>query len=65
MKTDEALFPFGIMNCICCLTFNIAFLVIGIVLFYGNTSQFGEVIKQETSEWSTSAITDLTAVSSG
>ncbi len=38
MKTEEVLFPFGIMNCICCLTFNIAFLVIGIVLFYGSTS---------------------------
>ena len=61
----DALFPFAIVNLVCCLTFNIAFLVVGIVLYLGSTSQYGEVIKQETNEWSRGPIVDITAVGSG
>lgn len=61
----DGLFPFAVVNLACCLTFNIAFLVIGIVLYRGSTSQFGEVIKQETTEWSRGPIVDITSVASG
>ena len=47
-SSSKTFFPYAVANCVCLLTFNIAFLVIGIVLWKGDTSQFGQIIKQET-----------------
>ena len=61
----KTLFPYAIANSICCATFNIAFLVIGIVLWKGDISKFGEIIQQETIEWNSGAIVDLKAIVPG
>lgn len=58
-----ATLPF--IKCCCFLTFNVAWLVIGIVLWKGGTSQYGQVIENESLEWNKGAIVDLqTAYSS-
>ena len=64
-SSAKTFFPYAVANCVCLLTFNIAFLVIGIVLWKGDTSQFGQIIKQETQEWNTGAIVDMKAIVPG
>ena len=51
------------LKCVCFLTFNLAWLVIGCVLFNAGTSQYSNVIEHETGEWSKGAIVDFAAVS--
>ena len=38
---------------------NTAWLVLGIVLYKGSTSKYGEIIQFETNEWSLSPISDI------
>jgi len=47
------------LKCACFLTFNIAWLVIGCVLYKGGTSQYSGVIENETQEWSKGPIVDF------
>ena len=48
----------------CCLflTFNLAYLVIGILLSSGSTNTYGPVVENETNEWSKPPIIDIIAV---
>ena len=50
-------------KCLCFLTFNLAWLVIGCVLYSAGTSQYSNVIEHETGEWSRGPIVDFVAVS--
>ena len=52
-----------LLKCLCFLTFNLAWLVIGCVLYTGGTSQYSMVVEHETGEWSRGAIVDFAAVS--
>lgn len=54
---------FWVIRCVNCLTFNVAFLVIGIVLWKGDISEYGQVIEYETKEWSDGPIIDIQSVS--
>ncbi len=54
--------PFFWSKCLLSCCFNIAILVIGIVLYLGDTSQYGQVIDYEMSEWNLKAIEDVIAV---
>ena len=49
----------------CCyfVTVNVAFFVIGIVLWLGGTSQYGQVINYETNEWNYGPVIDVVSVS--
>ena len=62
MSGDEdflAALPF--LKCCCFLTLNLAWLVIGCVLYGTGTSQYGMVIEHETAEWNKSPIVDFVA----
>ena len=53
---------FAVLWCAkCCtfLTFNLAFLVIGIVMYSSDSVNYGEVIWMETRQWDKGAIVDL------
>jgi predicted membrane channel-forming protein YqfA (hemolysin III family) len=55
--------PLPFLKCLCFLTFNLAWLVIGCVLYTNGTSQYGMVIEHETAEWNKSPIVDFMATS--
>ncbi len=55
-------FSYPLIKCLSCLTFNVAWLVVGCVLYSGNISQYGTVVLHETVEWDKSPITDFMAV---
>jgi len=60
---DDFLTTLPLFKCVCFLTFNLAWLVIGCVLYGAGTSQYSKVIEHETGEWSQSPIVDFLAVS--
>lgn len=49
-------------RCISCMTFNMAFLVVGIVIYNLDTSIYGHVIKLETAEWDKGGIVDMISI---
>lgn len=61
----SSLAPVFFVRCINFCTFNVAFLVIGILTYKGTTSQYGQVISYETAEWSNKMITGLSSTTSG
>ena len=54
-------FHYFCSKCLACISLNVAFLVIGIILWLGGTSQFGQVIEFETGQWSSGAVVDIIA----
>jgi hypothetical protein len=60
----ESNFLLTFVLCKCCLfiSFNLAFLVIGILVGNGSSQLYGAVIEYETREWSKPPIVDLLAV---
>lgn len=55
---------FALVNCLCAATFNVAFLVLGILLFKSDTGHYGPVLAYETAEWNQGPIINITAVNS-
>ena len=53
-------FIFG--KCCLFLTFNLAYLVIGILLSGGSSRHYGIILANETNEWSKSPVIDLIAI---
>jgi hypothetical protein len=62
MGIDQA--SFVCVKCCLFLTFNAAFFVIGIVIWVGSTSQYGNAINYETQEWNKGPILDVVASNS-
>jgi hypothetical protein len=60
---DDFMAALPFFKCICFLTLNLAWLVIGCVLYNAGTSQYSNVIEHETGEWSKPPIVDFAAVS--
>jgi hypothetical protein len=52
----------GCSRCISAVTLNVAFLVIGIVMYSSDISNYGEAIWMETRDWERGAIIDLISV---
>ena len=50
---------FWFAKCATLFTVNVAFLVIGIVMYYSDSANYGEVIWMETRQWNKGAIIDL------
>ena len=62
MASDEDFSaPLPFLKCLCFLTFNLAWLVIGCVLYGTGTSQYSMVIEHETAEWNKAPIEDFLA----
>ena len=51
---------YGIVKIILFATCNVSWLVIGILLWLGSTSQYGQVIEYETAEWDRGSVVDVT-----
>ncbi len=47
------------------LTFNMVYFVIGIMLQWGGSSEYGSVILRETSEWNKGVLTDVQSIQTG
>jgi len=60
---DDFLVALPFLKCLCFLTLNLAWLVIGCVLYNAGTSQYSGVIEHETGEWGKAPIVDFAAVS--
>ena len=59
---STALTLFTLSRCLCLISFNVAFLIIGIVLYQYGTSQYALVISQEADFWDKGPIIDVLAV---
>ena len=63
MSGEDFLTVLPFFKCLCFLTFNLAWLVIGCVFYGAGTSQYSNVIEHETGEWSRGPIVDFAVVS--